>query len=173
MSESKPSNGPAAVSFASRLLESPAFRTLFKEGMGLVEETASYLDGPGKQEARLLDRSAALSYATESMRLTTRLMQLASWLLVQRALNEGEITAAQGRDEKQKLRLAPAATALAPAAYAALPERLRDLIERTSQVQGRIERLDTQLRHEEEVARDNPVELQLSRLRAAFKDAGD
>ena len=36
----------------------------------------------------------ALSYASESMRLTTRLMQLASWLLLQRAVAEGELSVA-------------------------------------------------------------------------------
>jgi regulator of CtrA degradation len=44
--------------------------------MALVEETATYLDGSGRNESRKLERSAAMEYATESMRLTTRLMQL-------------------------------------------------------------------------------------------------
>ena len=34
--------------------------------------------------------AAALAYATESMRLTTRLLELASWLMVRRALKEGD-----------------------------------------------------------------------------------
>ena len=59
--------------------------------MELVEETASYLDGEGRQESKLLSRNAALAYAAESMRLTTRLMQVASWLLVQRAVREGDM----------------------------------------------------------------------------------
>src|SRR5262245_58194103 len=70
------------VSFGERLAASQAFTALFREGMALVEETAAYLDGDGRQEAKALPRSAALAYATESMRLTTRLMQLASWLLL-------------------------------------------------------------------------------------------
>ena len=41
-------------------------------------------------ESRTLPREASFCYATESMRLTTRLMQLASWLLLQRAVNEGD-----------------------------------------------------------------------------------
>jgi len=49
--------------------------------MDLVEETAAYLDGDGRTEAKTLERSVSLTYATESMRLTTRLMQLASWLV--------------------------------------------------------------------------------------------
>ena len=71
----------ALVQFSERLTNSAAFGTLFREGMDLVEETAAYLDGVGRTEAKALDRSVSLTYATESMRLTTRLMQLASWLL--------------------------------------------------------------------------------------------
>ncbi|MFL6813090.1 MAG: DUF1465 family protein, partial [Bradyrhizobium sp.] len=71
----------ALVQFSERLTNSAAFSALFREGMDLVEETAAYLDGAGRTEAKALDRSVGLTYATESMRLTTRLMQLASWLL--------------------------------------------------------------------------------------------
>ena len=80
------------VSFVDRLAASGSFGKLFAEGMGLVEESAAYLDGPGRTESRALERQAALGYATESMRLTTRLMQIASWLLLQRAVNEGDLT---------------------------------------------------------------------------------
>src|SRR5450759_5642127 len=35
------------VSFGERLANSQAFADLFRDGMALVEETATYLDGPG------------------------------------------------------------------------------------------------------------------------------
>ena len=73
------------VLLSERITNSPAFGLLFREGMDLVEETAAYLDGAGRTEAKALERAASLTYATESMRLTTRLMQLASWLLLHRA----------------------------------------------------------------------------------------
>src|SRR6059036_622589 len=95
-----------AVSFGERLAASQAFADLFRDGMALVEQTAAYLDGPGRQESKKLDRSAALAYATESMRLTTRLMQLASWLLLHRAVKEGEMSLAQANKEKAKVKLA-------------------------------------------------------------------
>src|SRR5262245_61118257 len=85
----------APVKFGARLANSDAFKGMFREGMALVEETATYLDGPGRRESQVLSRATALAYATESMRLTTRLMQLASWLLLQRAVNEGDLTADQ------------------------------------------------------------------------------
>lgn len=60
--------------------------------MALVERTAAYLDGPGRREAKALAGSVSVLYATESMRLTTRLLDLASWLLIRRSLKEGEIS---------------------------------------------------------------------------------
>ena len=86
-----------AVSFGQKLAGSDAFKSLFREGMYLVELSAAYLDGPGRLESKALPRATALAYASESMRLTTRLMQLASWLLMQRAVNEGDLTPAQAR----------------------------------------------------------------------------
>ena len=49
MSE-KSANG--AVWFGARLAGSQAFADLFRDGMALVEETAAYLDGPGRQDRR-------------------------------------------------------------------------------------------------------------------------
>ena len=80
------------IKLAERRVFSDSFKPLYNEGMGLVEQTAAYLDGPGRVEAKKLQRVAATLYAAESMRLTTRLMQLASWLLLQRAANSGEMT---------------------------------------------------------------------------------
>jgi len=96
------------VSFGAKLASSHSFAALFRDGMKLVEETASYLDGPGRKESKKLDRGAALCYATESMRLTTRLMQLASWLLLHRAVKEGEMTLVQANREKTKVKLSAA-----------------------------------------------------------------
>src|ERR1700716_841517 len=94
-----------AVWFGARLAGSQAFADLFRDGMALVEETAAYLDGPGRQESKKLSRNGALAYATESMRLTTRLMQLASWLLLHRAVKEGEMALAPAHKEKAKGKL--------------------------------------------------------------------
>src|ERR1700743_832982 len=119
-----------AVSFSERLASSQIFATLVREGMALVEETASYLDGSGRQESKKLERSAALIYATESMRLTTRLMQLASWLLLHRAVKEGEMTLAQASKEKSKVRLASCEPGDAKS-LTQLPTKLQALITRS------------------------------------------
>src|SRR3954471_15980825 len=105
MSGIKGDSGAATVDFLARFTASEQFEKVFREGMGLVEETANYLDGQGRQDARLLDRNGAIAYATESMRLTTRLMQLASWLLLQRATGAGEMTVEEARKEKHRISL--------------------------------------------------------------------
>src|SRR5436189_5742604 len=131
----------ALVQFSERLTNSAAFGTLFREGMDLVEETAAYLDGDGRAEAKALERSVSLTYATESMRLTTRLMQLASWLLLHRAVKEGEMSLAQANKEKAKVKLA-AGDLSDEQGIKLLPERLRQLIERSKMLQTAIRRLD-------------------------------
>ena len=92
-------SAPMAAAWRTSVVQdfaaSELFDRTFQEGMELVEETAAYLDGAGRQESKLLSRAAALAYAAESMRLTTRLMQVASWLLVQRAVREGDMPAAR------------------------------------------------------------------------------
>ena len=69
MDEQSPAD---AIALTPRFLASGGFDVLYKEGMGLIEEVAAYLDGYGRSESRGLPREASFVYATESMRLTTR-----------------------------------------------------------------------------------------------------
>ena len=160
----------ALVQFNERLTNSAAFSSLFREGMDLVEETAAYLDGAGRTEAKALDRAASLTYATESMRLTTRLMQLASWLLLHRAVKEGEMTLIQANREKTKVKLSAADPGPADM-IEKLPAQLQDLIERSMNLQSRVRRLDTTIHAPpaERTTIGNPLVPQLNRLKAAFE----
>ena len=155
------------VAFGQRLAGSEAFRTMFREGMALVEETATYLDGDGRADSRLLTRAGSLAYATESMRLTTRLMQLASWLLLQRAVNDGEMSAEQAQLERGKVKLSGFATATEGPGWDDLPEHLRDLIARSIRLQDRIRRLDGVIDPSLETV-ENPVASQIGRLTREF-----
>ena len=158
------------VLFYPKLAASAAFKTLFREGMSLVEDTAAYLDGPGREESRRLPRSAALAYATESMRLTTRLMQVASWLLLQRAVNEGELTPAQAQSEKHRVRLAEQNVACPAEMFEQLPETLRAFSAKSLRLQARVAHLDRAL-SEAETVQPPPrgaVAEQFERLQAAF-----
>lgn len=160
----------ALVQFSERLTNSAAFGTLFREGMDLVEETAAYLDGVGRAEAKALDRAVSLTYATESMRLTTRLMQLASWLLLHRAVKEGEMTLSQANREKTKVKLS-AADPGPEGMIEKLPLQLQDLINRSMALQSKVRRLDGTIHATaaERAPIGNPLVPQLNRLKAAFE----
>jgi len=168
------SEGPAPIkTAASRVSEfaaSEMFRSLFTEGMDLVEETAAYLDGPGRDDAKRLGRSGALAYAAESMSLTTRLMQAASWLLTQRAVSEGEMTPLEAADEKYRLAEERRSDAIWPAGDEPCPPRLADLVERSERLYGQLARLDENLFRNTEGPEpgENPLQRQWSALADAF-----
>ena len=158
------------IHFGRTFVQSEAFRALFQEGMELVEETAAYLDGDGREDSKLLTRQGTLTYASESMRLTTRLMQIASWLLVQRAVAEGEITSDQAQAEKNRVRLGSQELVTGLADFGALPGRLKDLIGLSVRLHARILHLDRLLSEAvaQPAAPDNPVAQQHRMLARAF-----
>jgi len=158
------------ILLSEHFTNSAAFQDLFRDGMNLVEETAAYLDGGGRAEAKSLERAVGLTYATESMRLTTRLMQLASWLLLHRAVREGEMTLNQANREKTKVKLTAAEPGSADL-IEKLPSQLQALITRSMELQAKVRRLDATM-HAEKTdagAPGNPLMPQLDRLRAAFE----
>jgi len=161
------------LSFGKAYAQSDTFRTLFKEGMSLVEETADYLDGEGRDATRSLPRPASILYATESMRLTTRLMQLASWLLLHRSVREGDMTAERAREEKRKIRLESLSTSMAGPGWDELPAEIRTLISRSLNLQKRVERIDAALLEESPPEQEaNPVSIQLRELAEALRLRG-
>lgn len=144
---------------------SELFERTFREGMELVEETAAYLDGDGRQDSRLLSRAAALAYAGESMKLTTRLMQIASWLLVQRAVREQDMSAEAAGDPRY--RLADRRMETEPRRHD-LPIALIEYAVRAEKLYDRVLHLDRQMYVPSEEAPANPVQSQMDMLRAAF-----
>lgn len=159
------------IRLAEHLAFSRSFQPLFNEGMALVDETAVYLDGPGRNEAKQLSKPTATLYAAESMRMTTRLMQVASWLLLQRAANQGDMSRAQVEAEKVKVRLEGLGTAKDSPQYGDLPESFRSLVERALKLERRIAMLDREIYGELSGITpegSNPVGEQINLLRTAF-----
>lgn len=139
----------------------------FQDGMDLVEETAAYLDGDGRRESRLLSRAAALAYAADSMKLTTRLMQVASWLLVQRAVREGDMTPEAAADSRY--RLSERVLESEPS-NADLPIALIEYAVRAEKLFDRVLYLDRRMYLEApDEPEVNPVLSQMGRLEAAFR----
>jgi regulator of CtrA degradation len=149
---------------------SELFDRTFQEGMELVEETAAYLDGAGRQDSKLLSRAAALAYAGESMRLTTRLMQVASWLLVQRAVREGDMNPSEACQDRYRL-AEPVEEIRQQQSTPAdeLPSGLLQLLDRSARLYERVLHLDRRMYKEEPIGEaEHPVLSQIEKLNAAF-----
>lgn len=171
-SSSERPGGCVTISFGERFAVSDQFDAIFREGMALVERTAYYLDGVGRKESRKLRGPPAMLYATESMRLTTRLLELASWLMIRRAYKEGELTTEELRQKRERVRLTAPGRLSHIKGFDELPEGLRSLIEASFALNDRIVRLDCAMEvvvDEPSVAAGSPVEAQVARLERAFK----
>lgn len=155
----RPDDTDPASSFGGSLV----FERLFAEGMALVEEAAAYLDGPGRANSRRLAREPSLTYAATSMDLSTRLMQAASWLVMQKAVHDGDMTGEEARETRYRL---SRGVPLSP--DPGLDGVFLDLVARSERLFERICRLDEQLYGSaSNPASSNPVSRQMDALRRA------
>jgi regulator of CtrA degradation len=97
-------------------------------------------------------------------------MQLASWLLLHRAVKEGEMTLTQANREKTKVKLS-AADPGPEEIIEKLPPQLQELIARSMALQTKVRRLDATIHasNTERAPIGNPLVPQLNRLKAAFE----
>ncbi len=141
--------------------------------MDLVEETADYLDGAGRAESKHLTPPASMAYTSESIRLTTRLTQLASWLLVRRAIAAGEVSAAEAHNHRHRVTLT-LQSAHRPDGFDALPETFKRLIGESHRLHDRILRLERIFENLPPAPANesaSPVDGHIARIRLAFTAA--
>jgi regulator of CtrA degradation len=162
----------ALLSFRDRFTTSRQFAGLYREGMALVEETADYLDRAGRLESKQLTPPASIAYTSESIKLTTRLTQLASWLLVRRAIAAGEITPAEAHTHRHRVTLC-AQSGIRPDGFNGLPETFKRLISESHRLYDRILRLDRLLNEGYSAVEENasPISPHIERIRLAFPAA--
>ena len=154
-------DGMTMQSFAASAL----FDRTFEEGMSLVEEAARYFDGRGRDEARALPGQTAMLYSSESLRVTTRLMQAASWLLVQRAVQEGDMPPEDAVSERYRLGSKEICFGGRADDALSLPKMLQTLLARSESLYRRIARLEQVLLRGE---KSDDVRTHFERLEQAF-----
>lgn len=148
-----------------------AFTRLYDEGMALIERTADYIDGDGKIASRTLSSEASSLYAAEAMRMSTRLMQVASWLLLFRAAREKEMSEEQIKLEKAKVCLNTPSLGESSGHWQELPAAFRHLVELSIRIEERVRHMDQDVESAltSQTAQTNPVNSQINLLKAAFQ----
>lgn len=124
----------AEARITPRLIDS-----FYTEAMLLADEARSYFDDSGRDERNGLDPYVRVSFACESLKVTTRIMHIVAWLLTQRAIESGEIAFRDGRRPERRLGQAQESD---PAVVARLPEAAQRLVSSSADLYSRVKRLD-------------------------------
>ena len=112
---------------------------LYTEAMVLADEARAYFDDVGKDERLSLEPFARVGFACESLKVTTRIMHIVAWLLTQRAIETGELHHQDGRRPERRL---GHATTSDPKVVTQMPEQAQRLINASSDLYARLQRLD-------------------------------
>lgn len=148
--------------FKGSPLDGPFLDKSYDEAMELVHAVAAYLDGEGKTARDGLDEALRPVFTSESLRLTTRLMQVVAWLMVHRAVAAGELTPDEALTPARRLSGRDICLAPPLAGAERLPPQLKAHLDQSRQLYERIARLEERLLSPDQPA--NPVESLLNRL---------
>ena len=149
---------PRRILLTPKLIDS-----LYVEAMVLADEARSYFDVQAEEDRAELEPGVRVHFACESLRVTTRLMHIIAWLLTQRAVSAGEISAADARHPDRQLGEAPESDALLAKTF---PEAARALIHASEELYNRVRRLDRL--GSEPSAAFSPARTLMSRLERSF-----
>ena len=113
--------------------------SFYTEAMLLADEARSYFDDAGRTDRDQLDPFTRVTFACESLKVTTRIMHIVAWLLTQRAIESGEIQYAEGRRPERRLGNAQDSD---PTTVGRLPEPAQRLVNASADLYARVKRLD-------------------------------
>lgn len=124
------------------LVETAFYNRTYDEALDLTIEARDYV-----AESLNADRENAAFgergyFDCEALRMTTRLALVMAWLMVQRAVHEGEIGMDEAREEERRLGGRDVCFDNDAEIVDLLPPRFRDLMERSLKLYQRIARLD-------------------------------
>ena len=118
------------------------FDRTYDEAFALLVEARDYLADRQHQVMDQLTPQLQLIASCETMRLTSRLVQVMAWLLVQRAIHAGEIDPADADAPQRRLGGHDVCAEPGPWDMSGLPRRLRLLLDRSHALYNRVARLD-------------------------------
>jgi regulator of CtrA degradation len=125
--------------------KNPIDRT-FEEGVALTMEARNYIAFHEQADRKKLDLPDCLHIGYHHTRVSARLIQIMTWLLAMKAVNNGEISAEQFRSPAFALGGGPECHDPSGPELNDLPPGLRSLLERTYNLYMRVRRLDDQVR---------------------------
>lgn len=121
------------------------FRHTYDETMGLMVEARNYMAYVERRERERAGLATGLRMSCEAMRVTSRLTQVMAWLMMQRAVHEGEVSVDEALDENNRLAGEDICLDESFNRDEALPGGLRSLMDRSYRLYVRVARLEEQM----------------------------
>lgn len=121
------------------------FRKTYDEALDLMVEARNYMAYVERRERARAGAHAGLRMSCEAMRVTSRLTQVMAWLMMQRAVHEGEVNEAEALAEANRLSGADVCLDETFSGDQTLPGSLRSLLDRSFRLYQRIARLEEQM----------------------------
>lgn len=127
-------------------MQPPAFfRRTYDETLDLMVEARNYMAYVERRERERADMVSGLRMSCEAMRVTSRLTQVMAWLMIQRAVHEGEIEAQDAMAEANRLSGGAVCLDETFTTDETLPNGLRSLLDRSFRLYQRVARLEEQM----------------------------
>ncbi len=118
------------------------FTRTYDETLDMIVEARNYMAHADARERRSRGGQTDLRFSCEALRVTSRLTQVMAWLMLQRAVQEGEISAEEACLEGNRLSGQDVCLDTVGVADGNLPSGLRSLLERSYHLYQRVSRLE-------------------------------
>lgn len=138
--------------------------SLYGEAMALADDARSYFDKIGRWDRQQLSPMDRVVFSCESLKLTTRVMHVISWLLIRKAVLIGEMDTTDANRPDRRLGRASSSYEEADERLACLPPFAMALIRRSQDIYDRVSRLEAQIHQEEVQEQTNPTHALLAKL---------
>jgi regulator of CtrA degradation len=124
------------------------FSRTYDEAIALLEGARDYIARHEPVDRQRLAAPEQLRLCCETLRMTARLTQIMAWLLAQRAVHAGEISAADVVRQHEALSDVEICMAHKETDLAGLPIAMANLAERSQRLYVRVARLDDMVRRQ-------------------------
>ena len=118
------------------------FSRTYDETMGLMVEARNYMSYVERRDRERAGAFVGLRMSCEAMRVTSRLTQVMAWLMMQRAVHQGELSPEQALADHCRLSGAEVCLDESFTQDESLPNGLRSLLDRSLRLYVRITRLE-------------------------------
>lgn len=118
---------------------------LYAEALDMAAEARAYFSTAGLEERQTLEPMERVLFSCESLKVTTRLMHVISWLMVGKAVAAGEMSPQEAATPDRRLGFAERSDETREPRLGLLPVQALSLIRRSQALYDRVQHIEASL----------------------------